>query len=134
MMSGKIYYYPYKFILSPFNAGNCLNDVRLVNVTSFVDTEFHESTLLVFESQNPRYVAPVVLRTEPLDKITFYSSEVTDVQNIATATGINYMTQETASTITNATQQSAPVSTVTSTIPTTQPVIQPTVQPTTTGY
>lgn len=96
-MSGRRYYYPFKFILSPFNAGNCLNDVRLVNVSSFVDTEFHESSLLIFESQNPRYVAPVVLRTEALDKITFYSSEVMEAANVQSTSNVNYMTQESSS-------------------------------------
>ena len=96
-MSGQRYYYPFKFILSPFNAGNCLNDVQLVNVSSFVDTEFHESSLLIFESQNPRYVAPVVLRTEALDKITFYSSEVTESTNIQSTSNINYMSKESSS-------------------------------------
>ena len=126
MMSGERYYYPYKFILSPFNAGNCLNDVRLVNVTSFVDTEFHESTLLVFESQNPKYIAPVVLRTETLDKITFYSSEVTDVQNNISTVNTNYMTQETTTTIAN-TQQSTSTATVVYSSPTVPTPVTPAV-------
>lgn len=113
-MSGRRYYYPYKFILSPFNAGNCLNEVRLVNVSSFVDTEFHESSLLIFESQNPRYIAPVVLRTESLNKITFYSSEVMEAANIQATSNINYMTQESESTTNTNTSTTT---TVTQTIP-----------------
>lgn len=125
MMSGKIYYYPFKFILSPFNAGNCLNDVHLINVSSFVDSDFHESTLLVFESQYPRYIAPVILRSEELEKITFYSSEVSNVENLATVNTTNYMTQETVSTITSITQQTLNT-TVTNTTSTPSPVTSPT--------
>jgi hypothetical protein len=74
-MSGKRYYYPYKFILSPYASNTCLAGVKLLNVSSFVDKEFHESSLILLESNKPRYVAPVVLRTQKLEKITFDSVE-----------------------------------------------------------
>jgi hypothetical protein len=101
-MKGHRYYYPYKFILSPFNAGNSLQGVNLINISSFVDDEFHESSLLIFESQQPRYTAPVILRTEALEKITFNSNEDTSTTRIQTTTNsiINTSSNQTIS-ITN---------------------------------
>ena len=94
-MSGKRYYYPYKFILSPYASNTCLAGVKLLNVSSFVDKEFHESSLVILESNKPRYVAPVVLRSRKLQKITFDSVESQGTQSKITQTtsDSNYQSQ-----------------------------------------
>lgn len=100
-MSGKKYYYPYKFILRPFTAGTCLSDIKITNVASYVDSDYHESTLLILESQFPRFVSPVVLRTEPLEKITFDTNGLKTTTQTNTETRSIYIKQETVTNIFN---------------------------------
>lgn len=97
-MDGKKHYYPYKFILKPFTAGTCLGDIKITNVTSYVDTDYHECTFLVLESQSPKFASPVVLRTEPLEKITINSEGLKQI-NTNTTTRPVYIKQETVTNI-----------------------------------
>ena len=70
-MDGTDYYYPYEYILSPFNIGTCLTDLKLISATSFMDRDYDECTLLVLESKYPSYIAPVMLKSHKQESITF---------------------------------------------------------------
>ena len=98
---GRKHYYPYKFILSPYNAGNCLNEIKITNVTSYVDVDYHECSLLMIESQSPRYMSPVVLRTESLEKITFSEDFIESTRSTTDKTNKVYIKQETVTNILN---------------------------------
>lgn len=99
-MDGEKLFYPYKFVLNSFNAGNCLNDIKIINVSSYVDTDYHESSLIILESQFPRFVAPIVLRTEALEKITFNSAGLKTETNTISRSEV-YTKQETVTNILN---------------------------------
>lgn len=94
-LDGQKHIYPFKYILRPFDIGTSLTGVDLIDISSYVDKDYNECTLLVLEAIRPKMTTSVVLRSRSLIKEKYNNEELLTFDTNIIPNTTNSLSQET---------------------------------------
>ena len=94
-LDGQKHIYPFKYILRPFDIGTSLTGVDLIDISSYVDKDYNECTLLVLEAIKPKMTTSVVLRSRSLIKEKYNNEELLTFDANIIPNTTNSLSQET---------------------------------------